>query len=56
MGGSAGCHRYKPKLVHCENVGFDGYDAQVGVVKQALHAPYFVHEASYISELINSFN
>ena len=32
VGGTAGCHRYKPRLVNCKNVGFDGYDVQVGVV------------------------
>ena len=29
VGGSAGCYRYRPKVVQCLNAGFDGYDVQV---------------------------
>ena len=29
VGGSAGCYGYRPKIVQCRNVGFDGYDVQV---------------------------
>ena len=28
VGGSAGCHSYRPRVVQCRNVGFDGYDVQ----------------------------
>lgn len=28
VGGTAGCHGYKPRVVQCLNRGFDGYDVQ----------------------------
>lgn len=29
VGGTAGCDSYTPKIIQCQNKGWDGYDVQV---------------------------
>lgn len=35
VGGTAGCDAYTPKVIQCENKGWDGYDVQVTATTSA---------------------
>lgn len=34
VGGTAGCDAYTPKVIQCQNKGWDGYDVQVKAQQQ----------------------